>query len=195
MIVTDLAKRRRIVGDRVILVPYEKLHVEKYHAWMTDPDLRRLTGSEPLSLEEEYKMQETWVRDTDKCTFIVLEKALYDTTKDEVDSMIGDTNLYFTDHDDPYLGEIEVMIASQQCRGRGLGKEVVMLMMAFAKEVLGTERLIARIKFDNEASLNLFHRLGFVEQSRSQFFSEITLLLDLSRNCIENALSNQYEFI
>ena len=64
----------RVVGTKVILVPYTAAHVEKYHAWMSRLDLQQLTGSEPLSLEEEFKMQKSWKEDNDKCTFIILHK-------------------------------------------------------------------------------------------------------------------------
>ena len=49
-----------IVGDGVTLVLYRREHVERYHAWMSDPWIREMTASEPLSLEEEYEMQREW---------------------------------------------------------------------------------------------------------------------------------------
>ncbi|CAK9133345.1 unnamed protein product [Ilex paraguariensis] len=50
-------------GEKVILVPYMKEHVPKYHQWMQDPALLQATGSEPLTLEQEYEMQLSWTQD------------------------------------------------------------------------------------------------------------------------------------
>ncbi|KAF8961188.1 GNAT domain-containing protein [Flammula alnicola] len=63
-----------IVGSRVILVPYRSEHVPRYHEWMLDEELRALTASEPLTLEEEYEMQGKWQFDEDKLTFIILSR-------------------------------------------------------------------------------------------------------------------------
>jgi hypothetical protein len=38
---------------------------------MKNPDLLEATASEPLSLEEEIEMQQSWRDDPKKCTFIV----------------------------------------------------------------------------------------------------------------------------
>jgi RimJ/RimL family protein N-acetyltransferase len=57
--------------SRVVLVPYGKEHVPKYNDWMKDPQLQEMTGSEPLTLDEEYEMQQRWKEDDDKLTFIL----------------------------------------------------------------------------------------------------------------------------
>ena len=50
-------------GERVTLVPYMEAHVPNYHVWMQDPALLQATGSEPLSLDQEYQMQRSWTQD------------------------------------------------------------------------------------------------------------------------------------
>lgn len=52
-----------IEGEKVILVPYMKQHVPKYHQWMQDPLLLEATASEPLTLQQEYKMHLSWCQD------------------------------------------------------------------------------------------------------------------------------------
>lgn len=37
---------------------------------MSDPQLLKLTASEPLSIEQEYEMQETWRNDEDSKEFL-----------------------------------------------------------------------------------------------------------------------------
>lgn len=68
--------RTKIVGSKVLLVPYRRDHVGKYHEWMKSQELLELTGSEPLELQEEYDMQKTWRDSHDKCTFIILDKGV-----------------------------------------------------------------------------------------------------------------------
>ncbi|KAF5391167.1 hypothetical protein D9757_003109 [Collybiopsis confluens] len=94
-----------LVGRNILLVPYQVKHVPTYHGWMLDEDLRLLTASEPLTLEQEYEMQRKWQADEDKLTFIILahegkfsgpEDALPSDTCVSDFPMIGDVNIFFS---------------------------------------------------------------------------------------------------
>lgn len=37
----------------------------QYHEWMSSEEIRQQTASEPLTLEEEYEMQQSWQKDED----------------------------------------------------------------------------------------------------------------------------------
>lgn len=61
----------QVVGPKVTLIPYLREHVVTYHKWMQDPVLLEATRSEALSLEEEFRMQQSWRNDDDKLTFLI----------------------------------------------------------------------------------------------------------------------------
>ncbi|GMT21069.1 hypothetical protein PFISCL1PPCAC_12366 [Pristionchus fissidentatus] len=124
----------RLIGTKVVLVPYEAHHVPKYHQWMTDPKLLEYgnffdyvaTASESLSIEEEYDMQKTWRDDDDKLTFIVLDKEIYyGSNKCEISSMVGDVNLFISEG----RAEVEIMIAESSARGKGCGTEKICILI------------------------------------------------------------------
>uniref|UniRef100_A0A1J3FN30 N-acetyltransferase 9-like protein n=1 Tax=Noccaea caerulescens TaxID=107243 RepID=A0A1J3FN30_NOCCA len=89
--------------------------------------------------------------------------------------MTGDVNIYMNDMDDPKVAEVEIMIAEPRSRGKGLGKETVLMMMAYAVKNLEIHKFTAKIGDSNTASLSLFRKLGFEESSYSNIFKEVTL--------------------
>ena len=172
-----------LVGTSCALVPYRKEHVLTYHGWMQDDALREATASEPLSLDEEYEMQASWLHDEKKCTFIVLQlptSGVWDECTvggpASVSSMVGDVNLYFNDHDDAHAAEIEIMIADVSARRKGLAREALRLMMGYAMESFGTKTFVAKIGDANEKSRGLFSQLGFTKRSASEVFRETTFV-------------------
>ncbi|KAF2441357.1 hypothetical protein P171DRAFT_394404 [Karstenula rhodostoma CBS 690.94] len=135
-----------LLTPRILLVPYASHHVPTYHNWMQDPDLQAATASEPLSLREEYAMQESWRMDADKLTFIVCTPPLTEREnitaeqEDAPQNMIGDVNLFVNpDTDDEgaedgegeqtLIGEIEIMIADRTQQGKGMGCEILLAFM------------------------------------------------------------------
>ncbi|XP_059991250.1 alpha/beta-tubulin-N-acetyltransferase 9 isoform X2 [Lagenorhynchus albirostris] len=149
---------------------------------MKSEELRRLTASEPLTLEQEYVMQHSWQEDADKCTFIVLdaEKWQAQLGTSEESCMAGDVNLFLTDLGDPTLGEIEVMIAEPSCRGQGLGTEAVLMMLSYGVTKLGLTKFEAKIGQGNEPSIRMFRKLHFEQVAVSSVFQEVTLRLTMS---------------
>lgn len=161
-----------------------KQHVLNYHQWMQDPSLLEATGSDPLTLEQEYQMQLSWTQDPLKCTFIILDKDLivgnFIHGNAHVEAMVGDVNIYMNDLEDSHLAEIEIMIAERKSRGKGLGMESVLMMLVFAIENHKINTFRAKIGDSNEASLNMFRKLGFKEVSHSEIFKEVTLELPIT---------------
>ncbi|KAJ4389197.1 hypothetical protein N0V93_006660 [Gnomoniopsis smithogilvyi] len=212
-----------ISSPKVLLVPYDRRHVPRYHEWMKDPAIQEATASEPLSLEEEYENQESWRASHDKLTFILCQPT---TTANVVDDqsvdagkvdapgqMIGDINffLYPSDDDDApdgtCVGEVDIMIAGQGDRGKGLGKAAVSTFLHYiwknrdeilreyqAGETgltktdggLRLEVLMAKIKSDNKGSIALFKGLGFEQDGDVNYFGEIKMVLK-SFDCLEKA--------
>jgi len=170
-----------LVGKGIRLVPYRREFVDKYNGWMQDEYLQEMTASEPLTLAEEYEMQESWKEDDKKMTFIMLARE-----RDEEESpgaavdyswyqerMCGDVNLFFNDRDDARVCEIEVMIAEEKFRRQGRAKEALLIIMAYALEQLDVRRFYCKINETNHGSIRLFtEALGYKEVNYVKAFRE-----------------------
>lgn len=66
------------------------------------------------------------------------------------------------------------MIAEASARGKGYGKEALLLMLKYGQSTIGVQEFVAKIGYDNAVSQNLFKKLQFDELSRSDVFKEIT---------------------
>jgi RimJ/RimL family protein N-acetyltransferase len=70
---------------------------------------------------------------------------------------------------DDAVGEISISIAPD-ARGMGLGRLLLLAAIDEAGRTLPLERLMARVRLDNPASLALFARAGFIELGRGMCF-------------------------
>lgn len=104
--------------DKITLCPYKKQHVPMYNSWMDDSQLLLFTGSEKLTLQQEYQCQHQWTIDKTRDTFIIL----YDGTP------VGDVNIFFSEWLQPNEAEINVMIADSGFRGKGIATTVIQMM-------------------------------------------------------------------
>lgn len=118
--------------------------------------------------------------------------------------MIGDINffLYPSEDDDApqgdCVGEVDIMIAGQGDRGKGLGKAAVSTFLHYIwrnrdvvlgeyqsgegsttkeNEIWRLKVLMAKIKADNVGSIALFKGLGFEQEGDVNYFGEIKMVL------------------
>ena len=171
------------------------------------------TGSEPLSFEEEVKMQLSWRDDPEKCTFIVHETSAclhkgvetHFVATENLDAMVGDVNLFLSEIDDDeeqeqgetaaetdkpqrIQAEIDIMIAEKGCHRKGLGKAATCSMLLYGARKLKVERFFCKINEDNVASLSLFKVLGFVQCDYAACFKQVELELRKSLEELEREL-------
>ena len=176
----------RIIGEKVILVPYRKHHVLKYHDWMSMPEIQELTASEPLSLDEEYQMQSSWQSDEDKLTFIVLERDKYesfsesigDNTEKEIQAMIGDVNVFIST-ESPDEDENEVLRTTAELEINYCVQNLL--------PVLPISYFHVKINEDNHASIKMFEKLGFEKYKYIKVFKEQCLKLEVNESTFQTS--------
>jgi RimJ/RimL family protein N-acetyltransferase len=180
-------------------------------------------------------MQASWRQDADKLTFIICTSpytpsALSDISvhgevtrerEDTPNHMIGDVNLFLypsKECDDgpgelgrhetgkmDAVGELEIMIARSDARGKGLAQEALhafiwyistslpAILDEYAKGASDTAKpkslsyLRVKIDKDNIRSLRLFKTLGFSQASEPNYFGEVELRSEVVRHKIDQA--------
>jgi RimJ/RimL family protein N-acetyltransferase len=159
-------------------------------------------------------MQRSWRLDADKLTFIVCaapedHRAVVSAVSSEHDApekMVGDVNLFlFADDeeeeeeeeegegagDEAVIGELEIMIARVEARGKGMARETLCAFMWYITSSLagildeyrageGKTRVLkylrVKIDKDNLRSLGLFERVGFKRTAAEpNYFGEVEM--------------------
>jgi RimJ/RimL family protein N-acetyltransferase len=164
------AKRARLSSacGKTVLGAYEEKHVKEYNALMQDPQLLDLTGSEAQSLEEEYETYRVWQTDSERLCLLLF---------DESGFFVGDVNAFFRSDEDETVAEVTVMVARPSERQKGHAARALLLFFELLRKVENApSKLEARIKLHNKPSIALFSKLGFVEESVSEAFGEVTFV-------------------
>lgn len=92
-----------------------------------------------------------------------------------LDSMIGDTNMFFLDEENTNVAEFEIMIAEEWARGRHCGWEAALSFMLYGTSMLHVKQFVAKILADNIISIRMFDKMGFIQTSHSLVFNEVTM--------------------
>lgn len=166
-------------------------------------------------------MQKKWVLDPDKLTFIILDRQKFlESNGNEIESMIGDTNLFLINSDQntesefelqskseleiesksesksELESELEIMIAEPTARRKGLASESLKLLILFAirEKISPNGKFSAKIGAENLASCRLFENLGFVRIGLNEIFHEVHYFFHLNDEKVFNQFMNETKY-
>ena len=156
------------------LVDFTEEYILPFHKWMQDGELLRLTGTDPMTLEEVKKLSVQSLQG--KC---IVKIILLD------DIPIGDIDLFYSVDEDLFnSGEINILIADKQFRSKGYGKQALLKFIDLiekTRRALRLDYLCAKINKDNKESVGLFESVGFDKECGGpNVFNEFKLIYGLN---------------
>jgi RimJ/RimL family protein N-acetyltransferase len=142
-------------GNKVILKehPSTQEFYLKYTNWLNDSKVRKGTGDdchELIQVQEVIDLHQEWKTDPEFFTLCI-----YDA---EDNSPVGDISLEDTDEFDGYP-EIKIMVA-EKC-GKGLGKEATKILLDYAFNKAGFNKISLSVYKDNIPAIKLYQKFGF----------------------------------
>jgi RimJ/RimL family protein N-acetyltransferase len=140
----------------VALRPWEPGDAPAIAAWGADPEILRWSGvpagyTESAALDYHRRMEDARAEGR-AIAFAIIDRA--------PGSVIGSCDLRRPDPEDPALGEIGYLL-SANARGRGYATRAIGLLVGWAFDALGIDRVQALAHPDNPRSQAVLERLGF----------------------------------
>jgi hypothetical protein len=127
---------------------------------MSNTELLEMTGSEPLTIDEEYSMQIRWMNDEDKCTFIVLDREKCRNFPDEIERL--QKNQQTT------AGEFR-MLENERYQSDPFIQPLPATVAPAVKE--------------QSSMLNIFNARGFVEKNLHAMVGDVNIFLSSTEDC------------
>jgi len=165
-------------GNKVILRPVRKDDYNLIFKWFNDNEIiDKLIGFRlQFSIDDALNWCEMASKTDRKDIKWIIE------TSDEKPEAIGFVGLYNIDLLNRNA-ESAIVIGEKSYWGKGMGSESLKLICDFAFNYLGLKLVYAYILSDNEASLNLYKKVGFKEEGvlrkrifRKGFWHDVILL-------------------
>ncbi len=147
----------RLVGETVMLREYRQEDLPEIRRWVNDQETIRYLSSRfwaPQTLLDTQQFLENMLQSSHSgSNFIIADK------RDE--RYIGQLDLFRLDWK-LRCGELGMVIASPEDRGRGVGTEALGLLLEHAFQTLGLERVQLDVDMGNEAGKRCYQKAGFV---------------------------------
>lgn len=152
-------RTRKLSGERVELRRHERVHFPLYERWYADPEIWRLTSwrSAPMSPAETRRLFEDRERSGADDSFAIHIKG-----ESEPIGVIGLMNV----SDANTSADLSIIVGDPDDRRRGYGAEAIEVILHYAFEELGLNRVGLSVFAFNEDAISTYEKLGFEEEGR-----------------------------
>ena len=141
-----------IVGDRINLRPMRKEDMELRVKWFNDPEVNRtLFLDEELNLQKTLRWFERAAADDSRRDFVI------ETTDAKPVGFMGLVGI----NNRHGIAECYGIVGEKQYWGKGIGTEAHSLLIQWAFDSLGLNKIWAAINMENSAILKVTEKLGF----------------------------------
>jgi diamine N-acetyltransferase len=180
-------ERKLLVGERVFLRPFCKRDLQHIQRWSNDVELRKLIGEvAPMSRAEAEKWYKELHADKDRIWFVIVLK--------KGNRVIGEAGLLRMFR--PWRNtDMTIIIGERDAWGKGYGKEVGHLLLAYAFEELGFHRISIGVVGFNKNALRFWKSLGFKKEGveRDEYFYDNKYSDGIMMSILENEFRNYKE--
>jgi RimJ/RimL family protein N-acetyltransferase len=145
-----------ILGKHVTLRAIEKNDLPLLHKWANDPTTQDIMGD--IHFPSSLDFQETWFENLQKDK---LNQRLAIEVPEQ--GLIGITSIIQIDWKNNHAWH-GIMLGDKDIRGKGYGIDTVMATMRYAFDEMHLERLDGGMIEYNTISINLYKKLGWVEE-------------------------------
>lgn len=149
----------RLIGSRVMLREYQSEDFASIRSWVNDAQITRYLSTRfwaPQTTVDTQEFLSRMMQSSHNAFNYVIADAQDGRYIGQLDMFRVDWRLR--------QGEIGMVIAGAEDRGRGYGTEALELLAAFAFNSLGLERIELEVHMENAAALRCYQKAGFTQE-------------------------------
>lgn len=149
---------KKIEGERIYLSPINVEDVEMYTKWMNDFLVTDGIGSSHLV--STLIGEKEWIENSGKSGNLVF--AIVDK---ETDTLLGNCDFHNVDYL-KQIAEIGIFIGEEENRNKGVGTEVIKLLIKYGFDYLNFNNIGLKVYSFNERAIKAYEKCGFKEYGR-----------------------------
>jgi len=159
-----------LVGNNIVLEEIDRENINILRKWRNEPKVRKYFRAHKDISED---MQSEWyssIGNNSHPNHVYFQIMLCEHTA-TIKNIVGVCNLSYIDW---HIRSAEAAIYVAKSSGKGIGTEALQLMCRYGFDELNLHKIWCEIFDNNQKSLHLFKKIGFVEEGilRDNYFSE-----------------------